>query len=257
MKDLKIATQLKLLGLVAALISPHASANNEASSDDWCSPDELTYEQQLELVEKSKSWNESRGHFSSKDAAVYKGYPEEQLNALAEQGDLLAYWVMHGRILFDPQISYDEKRELFLDAAEQGSTYALLDLGYITLKSKPESEWDLEHVANSLTYIDVALRLGDYNAITRLNLFAREFEKKSDLNADRLDLKMISENSTRLLAQFNEGRERRGFDQFELSQPVDIAKFNAYLLPEESAPNWLKTMVESKIEVPSCLSGDR
>jgi hypothetical protein len=159
---------------------------------------------------------------------------------------------MHGRVLFDQEIGLDSKRKFFLEAAEQGSAYALLDLGIIALKSKPWSEWDLEHVSRALTYIDTALRMGDYNAIGRLRMFSAQVSAHSELDLNRLDLQKISESSEQLLATLSKRREQDGFEGFALTPPVDVAKLNAYLLPNASDPRWLRAMVEAKIELQPC-----
>ena len=230
-------------GLLTAAVIPTVS-----TADAWGRGTNESLNQGATLLETAMvnevtAWEHSHGYFDAEQAVVYQGYSDSQLQALSQQGDLLAFKVRHHRMLQSAQVKTDGGRALLLEAAAHGSSYALVDLGYSLLLSIPQARWTLSHVVEALSYFDAAMRRGDYHALGRLKALSAILDDAPGIEWRHFDLDELHARSAAIYALLATERQHLGFAEFEDGRTWLVDRFFAADLMGEGMPSWLLKMV--------------
>lgn len=208
-------------------VEAHIQANPEEFS--WMN------EGDLHVIYK---WIYSAQGFHFQDAELYDSYDLETLEALADQGDSLALYVLPRRYM-EIEIASDEDRPdlqakidaAYLKAAAYGSTYALrrkaseISIG-AAYGGKDEAERRKQHIA-AMSYLTVAERRGYGDAMLDKVSYV---EQHSIEPFTEEELAEINQNADKLYGELEQERERLGLPPFDNSVPKIVERYYDSLL---------------------------
>ena len=176
-------------------------------------------------LHKRQEWLASRGYFNNGELDAYATYDVAVLEALAEQGDVIAAHALANRLLGAGQ--QQKYYEAYTLAAIHGSTSALVETGryyqrqFRKYVSQNNDAAATENLIAWLAYNDVAVRRGDVDAGIKLNqhLDIRGIEVSQ---ADRDAAKVVSDQ---IYQNLEAARADRGLEKFDNSVPDYVSGY--------------------------------
>ncbi|WP_111640358.1 hypothetical protein [Marinimicrobium alkaliphilum] len=182
-----------------------------------------------------------RGYFTSEELSGYSGYSRATLQALAEEGDLLALDLLLDKVVADGDI--ERATTLHWMGAAYGSTKLLIGIAVgevASLKTLGLEEDDAmlrESLLGALSWLEVARRRGDPFAASWLQ---QRFERH-DIELSSNERRLFEEMAERRHAELLNIRHALGLGDFDDRISDDVDAVNAFVgggAPELSAlPN--------------------
>lgn len=175
--------------------------------------------------ELSKKW----GYFSMEEREVYLTYSDETLNALSEEGDLLALDILLNRAM-ENYANDPEKAEALLErAAVYGSTLAVMGkaMGASTFGSvhKKDSAEYRDAMQESMAWYQFGLMRGDLSLRDNIRRTMEEtgFEPTSQ------DKKAIAKRAQEIYDQLSERRRELGLGEYDNEVPEGLENYFNFL----------------------------
>jgi hypothetical protein len=168
-----------LSALAGCFVASHLAMADVGDSNGFtCSPDQTDPSFRAEFTGSLDEWDRQHGHFKDVEMVVYQALSEQQLTELATQGDLLASRVLDHKLRRQENVTRDERgrkiRSNLENAAVYGSTEALLRLSAFVNSGVEAGRLENTSPNLALALLDVALRRGDYNALSALELYVKQ-----------------------------------------------------------------------------------
>ena len=176
-------------------------------------------------IEQREEWLESLGFFFREQLDSYQGYNIEALEALGEQGDLLAWHALEAIYVEEFNV---EKAIATLDkAAIYGSAYAIAGKGsFIKHDLYPyfngDSELNRDSLISWLAHSEVAHRLGEpYTRLDTMNSL-----EYNNLHVSESDWQAVNHAADSLLAELEQSRQALGLGEFNTELPEHVIGYN-------------------------------
>ena len=177
-------------------------------------------------IQKRQEWLAGKGYFYNGEVDAYDTYDIRALEALADQGDLVAIHALIERHMDSENTDREKLFGTYVLASVHGSTNALVATGHFhQMKFDSHSLWnddiDRASLVNWMAFNEVAVRRGDIDAGVKLerNLASRKIEVSE---ADRA---LVEEAADIIYASLAQERAKLGLDEFDNSVPDYISGY--------------------------------
>jgi hypothetical protein len=199
------------------IAAEHSSSNGATSR--------LSYAESAQYFAAQEEWYRQLGYFEPEDRVAYEGYPDETLEILGADGDILALHVLAQRRFDDGQL--DEGKEALLLAAMHGSRAALVEMSdfdrsaLFRLREGSNGGMDNRRTAavSAAAWLEAAVILGDIRALTIGNILLSD-EQIQFTDADLQEVTALAEER---IETVNRARERSGMAPLsQVQMPANI-----------------------------------